>query len=68
MKFLGAIPLLISIVIGALLGLMTVGFLRLGHSPTEGNSLAASDRLLLGLWALAAFAMGVFLTFILLGR
>jgi hypothetical protein len=50
-----------------LLGLVTVGLLRLPHSPTESDSLASSDTLLLGLLALAAFALGVFLTYCLFG-
>jgi len=53
--------------VGFLLGLVTVGLLRLGHSPTEGSVSGASDALLLGLLALAAFAMGVFLTYFLFG-
>jgi hypothetical protein len=67
MKLFGTIPLVISILVGFLLGLVTVGMLRLRHSPTEGNLPGTSDSLLLGLLALAAFAMGVFLTYILFG-
>jgi hypothetical protein len=44
-----------------------VGLLRLRHSPTQSDSLASSDTLLLGLLALAAFALGVFLTYCLFG-
>ena len=67
MKLFGAIPLLISILVGLLLGLVTVGILRLRHSPTQGAWSEASDGLLLGLLALAAFAMGVFLTYLIFG-
>jgi len=67
MKFFGTIPLVVSVLVGFLLGLVTVGLLRLRHSPTEGNLPGTSDALLLGLLALAAFAMGVFLTYILFG-
>jgi hypothetical protein len=67
MKFFSTTPLVISILVGCLLGLVTVGLLRLRHSPTESSSPGASDALLLGLLALAAFAMGVFLTYILFG-
>lgn len=67
MTFYGTIPLLISLLIGSLLGLVTVGFLRLRHSPTEGNLSGTGDALLLGLLTLAAFAMGVFLTYVLFG-
>ncbi len=67
MKFLSATPLVISILVGILLGLVTVGLLRLRHSPTESSSPGTSDAMLLGLLALAAFAMGVFLTYVLFG-
>lgn len=61
------IPLLISIMLGFLLGLVTVGFLRPRHSPTGGSVPRSGDGLLLGLLSLAAFAMGVFLTYLLFG-
>jgi hypothetical protein len=67
MKLFGTIPLMISVLVGFLLGLMTVGLLRLGRSPSDGGFLGTSDALLLGLLALAAFAMGIFLTYILIG-
>jgi hypothetical protein len=67
MKFFGTVPLVISILVGFLLGLVTVGLLRLRHSPTEGSLAGTDDALLLGLLALAAFATGVFLTYILFG-
>jgi hypothetical protein len=67
MNFFGTAPLVISILLGFLLGLVTVGLLRLRSSPTEGSLPGTNDALLLGLLALAAFAMGVFLTYILFG-
>lgn len=67
MKFFGTMPLVISILVGFSLGLVVVGLLRLRHSPTEGSLSGTSDGLLLGLLALAAFAMGVFLTYVLFG-
>jgi len=67
MKVFGVIPLVISILIGFLLGLVTLGLLRLRHSPTEGSLPESGDGLLIGLLALAAFAMGIFLTYILFG-
>ena len=67
MRLLGAIPLVVSILVGFLLGLVTVGLLRLRHSPTEGNLPGSGDALLLGLLTLAAFAMGVFLMYVLFG-
>lgn len=67
MELLSTIPLVISILVGFLLGLVTVGLLRLRHSPTEGSLPGNGDGLLLGLLTLAAFAMGVFLTYLLFG-
>lgn len=67
MKLFGTIPLVIIILIGFLLGLVTVGLLRLGRSPTEGSLPGTSDALLLGLLTLAVFAMGAFLTYVLFG-
>jgi hypothetical protein len=67
MKLFGTIPLVISILVGFLLGLVTVGLLRLRHSPTEGSLPGTGDALLLGLLALAAFAMGIFLTYAVFG-
>ena len=67
MNFFSTAPLVISILVGFLLGLVTLGLLRLRRSPTEGSFPRTSDALLLGLLALAAFAMGVFLTYALFG-
>lgn len=67
MELFGATPLVISILVGFLLGLVTVGLLRLRHSPTEGSLPANGDGLLLGLLTLAAFAMGAFVTYLLFG-
>lgn len=67
MSLYGTIPLVISILVGFLLALVTVGLLRLRHSPSEGSLPGTSDVLLLGLLALAAFAMGVFVTYVLFG-
>jgi len=67
MKFSGAIPLLISLLVGLLLGLVTVGVLRLRSHPAEGSWPVANDGLLLGLLALAAFAMGAFVTYLMFG-
>ncbi len=67
MKIFGVMPLVISILIGFLLGLVTLGLLRLRHSPTEDSLPESGDGLLIGLLALAAFAMGIFLTYVLFG-
>jgi len=67
MEFLGATPLLVSVLVGFLLGLVTSGLLRLRQSPTQDSSAGTSDALLLGLLTLAAFALGIFLTYVLFG-
>lgn len=67
MKLVDALPLLISVLVGLLLGLVSVGFLGLARRPAEGNWSTPGDGLLLGLLALAAFAMGVFLTYLVFG-
>jgi hypothetical protein len=67
MKFISAIPLLLSILVGFLLGLVVVGILRLRHHPAETGSIAIPDDVLVGFVALAAFAMGAFLTYLLFG-
>lgn len=67
MRLSSAIPLVVSVLVGSLLGLLTVGLLRLGHSQAEGRWPTSGDTLIIGLSALAAFAMGVFLTCLLFG-
>ena len=61
-----AIPLLISVLIGFLLGLVAWGVLQL-QRQTDAARPAPRDDVLLGLVALAAFALGAFLTYALLG-
>jgi ABC-type amino acid transport system permease subunit len=67
MKFMSATPLLLSILVGFLLGLVAVGILRLRHHPVDADSTAIPDDVLMGFVALAAFAMGAFLTYLLVG-
>jgi hypothetical protein len=67
MRVSSVIPLVVSLLVGSLLGLVTVGLLRLGRSPAEGHWPGSGDLLLAGLSALAAFAMGVFVTYLLFG-
>ena len=62
-----AIPLLLSALVGFLLGLVAVGLLRLGHQPAETGSTASPGDVLVGFLALAAVAMGAFLTYLLVG-
>ena len=62
-----AIPLLlISVLVGLLLGLLVWGFLRTRSQRSDGSQMEARDDVLLALLILAAFAMGVFLTYALL--
>jgi hypothetical protein len=66
MPSLHAIPALLSLLVGLLLGLVVLEFVRdrnrqVGNAPT-----ATPDGMLLAMLALAAFAMGVFLTYMLL--
>ena len=67
MMFSSATPLLLSILVGLLLGLVAVSFLRLRHHPAEAGSTVIPDDVLVGFVALAAFAMGSFLTYLLFG-
>jgi hypothetical protein len=61
------IPLiLISILIGLLFGLIAWGFWRARSRELKRVLLSSRDEFLLGLLILAAFAMGVFLTYVLL--
>jgi hypothetical protein len=67
MKLISAIPLLLSILVGFLLGLVAVGILRLRRHPTAAGAAVIADDVLVGFVALAAFAMGAFLTYLLFG-
>jgi hypothetical protein len=66
MPSVSVIPILLGILVGLLLGLVAWGFWRArGHEI--GDSLMGSrDDVLLGLLILAAFALGIFLTYALL--
>jgi hypothetical protein len=65
-QFMSAIPLMISVLTGLLLGLVTWGLLRLRRSRKDAP-METDDDVLLGLLALAAFSLGAFLTYLLLG-
>jgi hypothetical protein len=56
------IPLLVSLLVGFVLGVVTWGVLRLARRK-EDAELASYDGVLLGLLALSAFALGAFLTY-----
>jgi hypothetical protein len=62
-----AVPLLLSAVIGFILGLLVLGLAR-STRPRDGDaSPETGDDLLLGLLVLAAFALGWFVIYILIG-
>jgi hypothetical protein len=59
-------PLMLSLLVGVTLGLAAWGLVR-GHDREAGIvGFQKSDRLLIGLLALAAFAIGAFVTYVLL--
>ncbi len=60
------VPLLLAILIGLLLGLIIWGFLQVrSHPRNEGFLLETENDLRLWLLALAGFALGVFVTYLL---
>lgn len=61
-----AIPLLLSLLVGLALGLVAWGFVRGRHHARSDTLMRAPDGMVLGLLALAAFSMGVFLTYLVL--
>lgn len=61
------IILLLSILVGLLLGVVAWGFLRVRGHKIGADQMESGDELLLGLLVLAAFASGAFLTYALLG-
>jgi membrane protease YdiL (CAAX protease family) len=61
-----AIPVLLAILVGLLFGLLAWGFLR-AQSHEAGEALmGVRDDVLTGLLVLAAFALGVFLTYMVI--
>ncbi len=61
-----AVPLLISILIVALLGLMSWSIWKYQSDPADDAPMDSYDQMLMGLLILAAFALGVFSTFFLI--
>ncbi len=62
-----AIPILLSVLVGAVFTLLVWG-LRRSQSHIAGDPVMGTrDDVLLGLLMLAAFALGVFLTYVLMG-
>lgn len=61
------VPLLLSLLVGLLLGLIAWGILR-ARSPEDGGGLMGTrDDLLWGLLLLAGLSIVVFISFLLLG-
>jgi hypothetical protein len=61
------ITILLSILVGLLLGVVAWGFLRVQWHKIGNEWMEPGNELLLELLVLAAFALGVFLTYALLG-
>jgi uncharacterized integral membrane protein len=59
-----ALPMLLSILVGGMFGVLAWRLLRFRTRETGGGSFWAHDDLLLGLSFLAAFVLGVFLTYV----
>jgi hypothetical protein len=66
MTLMHTVPLLLSILVGLLLGLVTWGFFRIRRHITDGDQVETRDDILLGLLAFAVFSVGAFITYILL--
>jgi hypothetical protein len=60
-----SIPLLLSVLVGLVLGVVTWGLVLLGRRKDDAQA-AAADGAFLVLLAVAAFALGGFLTYALL--
>ena len=60
-----AIPILLAILVGLLFALVAWGFLRLRGQEAGETLIGTSDVVLTGLLVLAAFALGVFLTYMI---
>ena len=61
-----AIPVLLAILVGLLFGLLAWGFLRIQSHKAAEIPIGARDDVLTGLLVLAAFALGVFLTYMVI--
>lgn len=66
MSYVHVVPVLLSTLMGLLLSLVTWGFLRVRNQEAGDTPMRSRDDVLLGLLMLAAFALGVFVTYLLL--
>jgi len=60
------IPVLLAILLGLLFALLAWGFLRMQNHKAGAIPIEASDGVLTGLLVLATFALGVFLTYMVI--
>lgn len=67
MKLMSAIPLLLLVLVGFMLGLVGWGVLGLRHRTVDDAFLDADNRILVGLLVLGVLALGAFLAYLLLG-
>jgi purine-cytosine permease-like protein len=67
MGLVHAIPLLLGVLVGPVLGVLVWGFWRMRRRETGNAQIDSHDGLLVALSALAAIALGLFLTCFLLG-
>jgi cytochrome c biogenesis factor len=61
------LPILLCVLVGAVLGLVVWGLQRSRSQAAGDSAMGTRGDLLLGLIVLAAFALGVFLTYVLIG-
>lgn len=67
MSSMHAVPLVLSLLVGLLLGLVIREFLRVRRHEIRDTLMEMRDGFLLGLLVLAALALGVFVVYLLLG-
>ena len=60
-------PLLLALLVGLLLGLVIAGLLANSTGMTRETPARPQGDILSGMFVLAVFAMGVFVTYVLLG-
>jgi hypothetical protein len=67
MSYTGTVPLLVFIIVGLLLGVLALGFLRVWRFTDRETFGETHDDVLVAFLALAAFVLGAFLTFLAIG-
>ena len=61
-----AITVLLAVLVGLLFGLLAWGVLRVRRNDAEKTSIEVRDGVLVGLLVLAAFALGVFVSYMVM--